>query len=100
MENTAAATSALATAGVSEIARLVAPLPLLKRVQYSLIIFLYSNLLNKPTLFFTAARKYLLPPPKKDADPDLVKTYPVRKSLETRSVPDPPLFVSSNKPRH
>lgn len=88
MADPVSATTALATAGVSDTTPLVVPhLPLLKRVQYGLIVFLWSNLLNKPMLFFSAAKKYLIPPPKKKSDPDLVKTYPVRKHLEIRSVP-------------
>ncbi|KAK4118872.1 alpha/beta-hydrolase [Parathielavia appendiculata] len=82
MADAISATAAMDTAG-SETARLVAPTwPLSKRIKYSLVAFLYNTLLLKPMLFSMSLKKYLGSPSEKE--PDLVKRYPIRKSLTIR----------------
>ena len=63
--------------------RIIAPhLPLTKRIKYSILAFLWYRILLKGMLYYGEAKKYFVSPGEKE--PDLVKTYPVRKSLTIR----------------
>ncbi|KAK4097663.1 alpha/beta-hydrolase [Parathielavia hyrcaniae] len=82
MADAISATAAMDTAG-SETAGLVTPSwPLSKRIKYSIVAFLYNTLLLKPMLLSMSLKKYFSSPSEKD--PDLVKRYPIRKSLTIR----------------
>jgi len=85
------------TAGGSETTRLVvAPLPLSQRIKYAILAFIWSKLLLKPMLYFSEAKKLFVAPG--ENEPDLVKTYPVRKSLTIRSVHESPLTNFPEQP--
>ncbi|KAK3306393.1 Alpha/Beta hydrolase protein [Chaetomium strumarium] len=78
-----AADGATVAPGSSETGRLVAPpVSLPERLKYSLIAFVLQKLLTNSRLWIKATKKYFVPPDPNE--PDLVKTYPVRKSLPIR----------------
>jgi acetyl esterase/lipase len=93
MANAISGTTALDAAG-PETTRLVAPqLPLSKRLKYTIIAFLWTKLLIKPMLYYSELKKYFVSPGEKE--PDLVKRYPIRKSLIVR-VFFPPSHSNTN----
>ncbi|KAK4149547.1 hypothetical protein C8A00DRAFT_37858 [Chaetomidium leptoderma] len=74
--------TAMGTPG-SETSRLIVPqLPISQRIKYALLAFLWSKLVLKPALYISEAKKYFVSPG--ENEPDLVKVYPVRKSLANR----------------
>ncbi|KAK3290473.1 Alpha/Beta hydrolase protein [Chaetomium fimeti] len=76
-------TAAMEVPGLRESTNLITPpLPFMKRMKYSIIAFLWYRVLLKGMLYYGEAKKYFVPPGEKE--PDLVKTYPVRKSLTIR----------------
>lgn len=78
--------------------RVLAPrLPLMKRIKYSILAFLWYRVLLKGMLYYSEAKKYFVSPGERE--PDLVKAYPVRKSLAIRSV-RPPLPFHLPTPIH
>ena len=56
-------------------------LPLGDRVKYAFTAFMLQNMLIGPALFFQDLKESFYPP---DSRPDIVKTYPCRKSLPIR----------------
>jgi hypothetical protein len=61
----------------------VAPkVPLFESLKYSLIAFVIQKLITNSTLLYKEVKKLFTPPG--PHEPDLVKTYPMRKSLPIR----------------
>ncbi|KAH6631362.1 Alpha/Beta hydrolase protein [Chaetomium tenue] len=84
MPDKIATTPAMDAQGLSEPhQRVIAPhLPLTKRIKYAILAFLWYRVLLKGMLYYSEAKKYFVSPGVNE--PDLVKTYPVRKSLTIR----------------
>ncbi|AEO67264.1 uncharacterized protein THITE_2144678 [Thermothielavioides terrestris NRRL 8126] len=68
-------------------------LPLTERLRFAVVAFLWAKLLLKSMHMYSEAKKYFVSPGEKE--PDLVKTYPVRKSLAVR-IFFPPNYDRSN----
>ncbi|KAH6857032.1 Alpha/Beta hydrolase protein [Chaetomium sp. MPI-CAGE-AT-0009] len=73
--------------------RIAPPLPLIKRIKYAIIAFLWYRVLLKGMLYYSEAKKYFVPPG--ETEPNLVKTYPhllptLLQPPTTTSSPQPP----------
>jgi hypothetical protein len=83
MTDAVSATTAMESASIGETTRLVVPsLPLLQRLRHAIAAFLWSKWMLKPMSMYDDFKKYFSP--RAEKDPDLVKSYPVRRGLIVR----------------
>ncbi|KAL2120158.1 hypothetical protein VTJ04DRAFT_4184 [Mycothermus thermophilus] len=89
MANTTA--GVVASSSKSLLTEVIKRHPLGKRIQYGIAAFILTRLIQKPLIFFSALGRFIRA--RRESDPDVIKSYPVRKHLSVRiflPTPNPP----------